>query len=443
MPTPTRTVYFLCSPSLSIFDNWLPVLQYLRQSDSQLYFVCIIPKSGSVALLDLEGVFIKIAESIFDEVVYRLHSDLWVRSESFGASRCRNAVTGVEALITKMLLRMDRFLVARPVIRVIKVLYKVVDQYRYSKHIVDIYDVCSKPGVLLYDIYEEWKPYNLDIVSALREKDRFSICHGVDVNQDPIVDRSMEVHVNEKLRVYLFSEYEKDYYINTFGLHESHLKVVGIPKHDEDWLERIADESPSVSIDFSSEDHVFLISRPISPYLTYERKKEVLTDIKKLLIDELNINIVVKLHPKEGGDGLFELVFGKENLGSKWTYSNLHPFVLVGKCLFVISFYSSVVVDMARLQVPAIEYLNLRNLNMYDTVDALRVKNDPVLSYRYLGLVLGASDYQQFKNQVDTVLEDREKVIVDSMAAYQKYFPFNGHVSKKIAADIFSSIAAC
>ena len=92
-------------------------------------------------------------------------------------------------------------------------------------------------------------------------------------------------------------------------------------------------------------------------------------------------NIVIKLHPKERREGIYEEVFGTETYGYNWVYSDNHPFVLAEYSDFAISFYSGVVIDMLALGIPTIEYLDLRGIPEYDNDESLRDKMDhPVFS---------------------------------------------------------------
>ena len=64
------------------------------------------------------------------------------------------------------------------------------------------------------------------------------------------------------------------------------------------------------------------------------------------------------------------------------------------------------------LDVPSIELLDLNGIAKYDNKKALRNRNgEPVLTARYLGLVLGTSRLDEFKNYVEKIKYDRVKVV--------------------------------
>ena len=100
--------------------------------------------------------------------------------------------------------------------------------------------------------------------------------------------------------------------MDSFAIQESGLKVVGIPRHDKTWIEYL---SSKVNETLDWDGFIFLISRPASPYLPLSRKEKALIDMKRLFIDEMGMKIIVKRHPKEPDEGLFEKVFGMENIG--------------------------------------------------------------------------------------------------------------------------------
>ena len=108
-------------------------------------------------------------------------------------------------------------------------------------------------------------------------------------------------------------------------------------------------------------NQIFLISRPISNYLPFERKKKFLEMVKKAS-EKFNFKIIIKLHLKEKHSDIFADVFGKHNYNKNWEFSEKHPFVIGSKCLFAVSFYSSVAVDLINIGVPCIELLDLKKL---------------------------------------------------------------------------------
>jgi len=113
--------------------------------------------------------------------------------------------------------------------------------------------------------------------------------------------------------------------------------------------------------------------------------------------------------------------------------------VLGRKCKFAISFFSGVAVDMLALGKPVIEYLDLKGIPAYDNDKSLRDSNGyPVLSYRYLGLVLGADDELTFRKQVNKITDDPVKSSNFLMTRYRDIFADPDGAAEIISGDILS-----
>jgi hypothetical protein len=169
---------------------------------------------------------------------------------------------------------------------------------------------------------------------------------------------------------------------------------------------------------------------------------EAIKHIRKLAWSDLNKKIIVKLHPKEKHTGIYEDIFGRENYGTRWAYSNLHPFVIGSRCDFAIAFYSGVVVDMIAMDVPSIELMDLRGIPKFDHKDSLRDQNgEPVFEYRYNDLALGASDYPSLKREAAKIQTSREEVLQMLRKSYQEHYKTKPGVTAEIAKEILSKIS--
>jgi hypothetical protein len=186
---------------------------------------------------------------------------------------------------------------------------------------------------------------------------------------------------------------------------------------------------------------VFIIGRAASPFNTVERKKKALKDIYDIVCIKHGLKLVVKTHPKESINGIdgdiYMNALGKDNYGKDWLYSNLHPFILGKKALFAISFYSGVSLDMAAINKPTIEYLDLEGLPLYDKKDSLRDKlGKPVFQFRYADLVLGASSKADLEEHIESIFLQYETTFLPLHSRYKEYFkPIDGS-SVTVANDI-------
>ncbi len=296
---------------------------------------------------------------------------------------------------------------------------------------------------VLYDVYEETKKYNLDLMKHLSGIPRFSLGHGIHVHvhtSRPLKKRAL-APTGQDVTAYLFSDLERPHYKARFALTDSTLRVVGIPRHERSWMKRIIDQSKDPGE--LGEGFIFVISQAANAHtFPRDRKRQALQDIARVA-SELGMKIVVKLHPREQPDGLYEDVFGRDADGKGWVYSNLHPFVLGSKCAFAVTFHSGVAVDMLALGTPVIERLDLRGIPQHDHSEAMRDEyGAPILSYRYWGLVLGASDYSQLKRHADACIHERERIMNQLISRYRKLFSTVQHPAAMIAQDVFASCSA-
>lgn len=442
------TVMLLCTPSLTIMDNWLSVINELKNIKGDLDFVCVIPKARTVDEIDLENVLTLLAGKIFNKIIFRSYADKWVIVKSFKEAKEVNTLTLFEKLLLKVIKIFEKKSTTKTVSIILKKIFQKYLFLKTKKYCFDYSSFKKDNCILLYDVHVETKPQLHDIIDNFKSMNKFSILHGVNIVIDGgLISNSRTKPYQGSLRTdlihYLFSEKERDYCQKYLGLDNSIMKVVGIPRHETAWINHII-ASCSDNLDIFGKDFVFVISRPSTTvYMAPHRKRQYLEDIKRLVFDELGRNIVIKLHPKEYNDGLCEEVFGKDLYGKRWFYSNLHPFVLGSHCSFAISLLSGVAVDMIAMGVPTIERCSLKGLPEYEHEGyTLRDENgEPVRHLRYWGLVLGASTYEQMKKHADDIINDKSKVIDGLKNKYNELFAKIDEPNKVMAKDILEHTA--
>ena len=435
------TVYFLCSPSLGILDSWLPVINSIHLLEKDLEFILIFPKTETVRQIHNKNILINMSENIFDRVIYRLDSGLWVQCNSILEAKSNAGVLdGFISFLTNLKLRLQAYKWLNYLMILIIRFYKLIDRYKYKSIFFNIKSISNHSSVLLYDVYEEGKPYNRDVLNQLHKSKRFSICLGYITGERKGEYRCDSIKSRDNLTAYLFSSYEIDYYKRNFCLDERQMSVVGIPRHDKQWLDKVQSKFNYNDFIFKKDEYILIISRPICAFITTDRRKEALKYIKKIVIENLGLKIVVKLHPKEDESTIYEEIFGISEYGKKWVYSSRHPFTLGKNSRFAISFFSGVVIDMMKLGVPSIEYLDLKGLAGYDNKNSLRDGAYPIFRYRDLGLVYGASNYQQLEFNINKIINNRSIVNSELVEKYMKYFPSSHNVSNIIAEDILLSL---
>jgi hypothetical protein len=245
--------------------------------------------------------------------------------------------------------------------------------------------------------------------------------------------------------VYSMSHLELNWYKKCFMILEKNIVNVGIPRHDNNWIEFICDQTPLIKEELF-DSFVFVIGRPASPFNTAERKKKALKDIYNIVCIKHKLKLVVKKHPNESFDGLDGDIYiealGLENYGKNWIYSDKHQFILGKKAIFSIAFLSGIVLDMLAINKPSIEYLNLKNLPLYDNKDSLRdVHGNPVFELAYSGLVLSAHSKLDLEKHVESILRQYETTILPLRSKYEDYFMTSyDNVSEVVANDILKRI---
>ena len=438
-----NTIYFLCSPSLGLLDNWLPVIWSLKQKRNDLKFIIIFPKPNIFRQIALSNILIILGSKIFDNIVFKTEGESWVIADTFSNAIKINKKSIYERILIKIIVKFKKMKITKIAGNIINFLYTLYSGYINRKFQFSWQFVKENGLCILYDIYDESKPFNLELMKNFKELPKFSIQHGININEGgvlSIIKKVFNKNLRKDVKGYLFSSMEVPIYEHKYAINNSSMQIVGVPRHSPDWMEflRLSIYKHNNKKNLLSKGSIFIISRPSGTnYFPYERKKKALEDIKRLAWKYLKKNIVVRLHPKEKKEGIYEEVFGTDNYGYNWVYSDNHPFVLAEESDFAISFYSCVVIDMIALGLPTIEYLNLRGIPEFDNDKSLRDRNnDPVFSYRYLNLVLGASNYEMMRAHAMEIMNNRENVLYKLQKKYNELFPTIENINDKIAQDI-------
>jgi len=438
--TGVKNIFFLCSPNLGILDNWLPVLHSVKKNAPHINVLLFLPKMSIAEQIRSNNVLVEIGDEVFSEVVMYWYDLEWKKADSMlDAKKMANSAVIERFLYTYMQKFEAKKISVIPVL--LKLLLKYLSRFVYCRQKFNCLGSWDN-SVVVYDVYEETKNYRDVFFGLLADgAKKYSISHGLDINCNPIIDRFENVPALKNALVYLFSEAEVEYYRRSFGISEEKMRIVGIPRHDDDWVRLVQRRSFENSSDgFSIDDQqVVLFSRSLSSYLPRERKETALRLIKKIIIDRYGFRLIIKLHPKETSFiHMFYEIFGKDNLNKTWKISELHPFALAKSCRFAIVFYSGVSIDMNYLGVPVIEYLDMNGLEEHDNQQSLRVNGNPCFSYRYLGFVYGASNEIELEQAIDACVTDTENLKKVFREKYEDYFPKDNNLSNAIAKKILT-----
>jgi len=447
----SKNLLLWCSPGFGMVDMWLPVIRKLKKKgDIKIDFV--FPEPSSIRLEEKNSTLFNLSEQFADKVIYKGYSGRWFMAHTLSEARIGIKFSNFDEKISffaakLMKGRASKYFLLKIIGKSISVISRYIFYIKENFSNIDLFNVglFKKIDGVLCDIVVENKTVNKELRNELQDVHKFSIFHGLNAlwvasafNCEQFVKKRSDVVV------YSMSNLESNGYKKCFGIMEENIVRVGIPRHDKDWIDFVINESHTLK-EQKFEPFVFVIGRPASPYNTVERKKKALKNMHDIICVKYNLKLIVKSHPKESLDGIdgriYSEALGLKNYGKTWIYSDRHPFVLGNKAIFAVSFYSGVGTDMLAINKPTIEYLDLSNLDLYDNNDALRDKHgEPVFELRYAGLVLGASSKERFSQHVESILNQREEVILLLYSKYKEYYNPLECASEVVASDIYNKL---
>ena len=387
---------FICSPNLGILDIALPLINYQRKKSGKK-FVILFTKPAVSRSFKEDVFLVKHGKNFFDEFIFISESGTWFKSSSFTEFQEINQfLKKYKTFISRLdnLSQENTFL--RIVSKTLKKILYFFEKFFYLKNIILINEIFMNIDLVIYDILEIKKKYFQTLRTLFKDLNKISVMHGISVLQSKKTNKFIDHNYEKSLKILSFSQSEKDFFVD-FGVEENDIIVSGILKHDAEWLEFINSKRKPLIF----KEPVVLFSRSESEYFNFDRKRLALENIKKIILDENKYKLVIKTHFKSRDNQIYYEIFGKENYEINWTFSDDHQFNLASNAKFTITFYSSICIDMLRLGIANIEYLDLRGLESFDNDHALRDDNGhPVFDYRYNDLVIPAQDINSLKSAV-------------------------------------------
>ena len=377
----------ILSPHLGILDAWLPLLWQLKRTRPELSLLAIFPRRNDAIEVTDKDFLVEYSKELFEGVICMGEGGQGTAYSSIvdAAAPMTNAAGGHSGLSIGNTVKLES----------LRERVKLV-----------CFDLATRMKVPVKEI--------LDTFSSARS---FSVPHGIDLRMwggHPTGQPSL------RSTAYLLSTHEVEFYRTKYGLGEEDIRVVGVLRHDPRWIDEIkryyeAEHKPSGS-------YIFLASRPSNNLELFppSRKRNAVEAVGQLA-SELGCKIVVRRHPKEREEAIFEDVLGVAQYGKAWEYSALHPFVLGESALFCVTFFSSIAVDMAALGTPVIELCDFRGLSGGKQLFR-NGEGQPISIYQKFGLALGARDYEELKLRADDVLTDRTAVAKRLRAAVRAIY---------------------
>lgn len=426
-------VLFLVSPNFGLLDNWLPVLFALRKKRPDITITALFPKVETVSEINSAEITVKFSESIFNKVVFKSRAGSWVATDSLAhAKELSEKFRTVNLLLgkTRTALRLSgRFVLARPIAVFFEKILDWITPTLTGRDYIAFGNIGADVKAICFDIYAKTKKECRDVLERFPTTPRFSIAHGVEISDFKIKGGDYDTAYRRYgAMVYLYSKYEISAYAYNYGLTDSEMKVVGVPRYEPEWIEAILRESKS-DVPASWDRYLFVISRSaIANFFPREQKREALKHIKKLAFRDLHCKIVIKLRLSEYAqkDGTYEEVLGEDAYGKEWIYSSSHPFALGKNSLFGITFYSGVAIDLLALGVPTIQMVDVKP----------KSKGRIIMEYKKKGLVLGADHYEELKKNASDIIHRRDLTVGPLLSKYNEYFRPVGRPISTVVDDI-------
>ena len=145
----------------------------------------------------------------------------------------------------------------------------------------------------------------------------------------------------------------------------------------------------------------------------------------KEFADQHNLKILIKRHPKEKHERVFEQVLKKKSRGVKWDFTDTHALEASPNIIFAVTFFSGVVLDLLRRGIPTIELLDLRNLPDWDhELVARDILGHPIIEYREYGLVIGATTKQEFFAAAQALMVETGETLEKLRLSYAENYKY-------------------
>jgi hypothetical protein len=425
-------LFVSCFPHLGVLDNWLPIINEINKLSTYKSFTLIIPNALLVRSFNKDNALITIANKIFDPIIVHIYGDIWIEHKSINDGirwyESNRVILRISDVLQRIVKKRNLF--------VLNWLHSVYFKKHLKLSIVEFGSTILKSDVLLYDIHAECKRDHVivDVLQLFNKK--YSLPHQLSIlNFKEQPDFVKINNINNKIKVFSYAEFQSEFYSLKYGIDRNKIYAVGIPRHDQRWIKKIQEESGSLPYQFDDDNTIILLSLQVSNSgISFDQKFQTIKNIKKILIDELGMRIVIKLHPNEKqekiyadkNDRLYENILGLNNYGLTWVYSDLHVFALGRGKRLAISLGTGVAFDMVAMGVPCIEYVEFNNSkkNPSEFVDC--------------GLVEGASNLQELCNYIDRLFIDSSQISAHSTNVYKKYFSILNDASMKAAYEIIA-----
>ncbi len=436
-------IFVLCYPHFGLLDVWLPIVSRMNDIEKHLKFTLIIPNVTIVNALHKDNSLVRISDSILDTILIHVHGDMWIEHASiFDTIDWYQKNRFILRLLDILWRLSDKhlffYILTRPLVFLLR--NKIYINEFKSKN---LNNYVSKMDILLYDIHTEKNSMVLDILPLFdkNNNNKYSLLHGMDMRgADEVYPKRISVNQNN-IKLYAVSEIQQKYYEALYGFDKNKVHIVGIPRHDNKWINKMQKYSPELPKNFDKKT-VLILTVPMHRF-SYEHRIRALKDIKDIFIDKLKMKVVIKLHPNEKKkkifynkrENIYEKIFGLSNYELTWIYSDMHIFALGKDKELVISLGSGVVFDLIVIGTPCIEYTSFKSKPSDFDKHKTGYENH-LTDYVKYGFVEAVSNYHELNTYVEKYIENSNQISTASKKAYDKYFPVFNDSSGIVATEI-------
>ena len=435
------TLVVLAAPSLGILDNWLPVMAAARERHPGWRITVVVPERGTLREVRPDDTVVGLVDELCDDVIVPAADGGWLRfgglAEARTATASEHRGEHALALLGAAVWRLRRRrldVVPGPV----RLLLRPLRPRALRGAAIPLRAAIGPAPRLCYDVYVHLKPSTRPVLAALGDAPRFSLHHGIDVITRPSAAAVPTDAPRLERRAYLHADVERAVYAGAHGVPDTAMRVVGVPRHEPWWVDRIVAASEARHA-VPWDGFVLVVSRPGgSSYLPTARKEASLRTLHEVAVGELGLRLVIKPHPKEHDDDLLARALPTGQEGVTWLRSGAHPFHLARRATVAVAFHSGVVVDLVTLGTPVIELIDVRGLPAHDTATTVRdARGHPMFSaFRQRGMVLPADDADDLRRQLVRVRSDREGIITELRTAVAAVLPAVPDAVAGIVADL-------
>ena len=353
-----KKVLFICSPSISLLDTALPIIQEIKKKNYKIDM--FLPKTSNLLDFNIENNLFKISKNKISNIYLIKKNNqkvvLKFKFKNFQKiTQKKNYINNTLSFISGLFHKENNFINSF-------LLNKYINLKLFfgKKELENTEKFFNSYKFILYDVTEEQKKYFRNISKLIFYKKKISFFHGSSCKLLSNNQKTKKKKINCFHLLWSKNPNEKKFYSHQFKL--TKYFITGNPKFDKSWIRKF---KKKVNLFKNRKKNILLISREANNFFFPLNKKiQYLKNIKDIILDKYNFNIIVKLHPRESsevGKKIYFKILGKENYNKNWTFSDHNPYTLGKYIYFAISFYSGVSIDLINLNIPTIEYLNINN----------------------------------------------------------------------------------